>query len=41
MKEAHWGPAQVVKDDPAVAVPRIKSGSGGDLVVFDSATHLY
>ena len=38
MKEAHWGPAQVVKDDPAVAVPRIKSGNGGDLVVVGSGT---
>ena len=40
MKEAHWNPVRIVRDDPAVAVPRIKNENGGDLVVIGSGTLL-
>ena len=38
LNEAHWTPAQLVSEDPAVAVPKIKSGKGKDMVVIGSGT---
>ncbi|MGC8515119.1 MAG: dihydrofolate reductase family protein [Thermoplasmata archaeon] len=38
LTEANWKPAQLVREDPSVAVPKIKSGKGKDMVVVGSGT---
>lgn len=38
LTKAHWKPVQIVEEDPAVAVPKIKIGNGKDMVVVGSGT---